>query len=124
MFPLLEPVSATMKAACEAQFAVLAELSAAALEGAVKATSLNLDTLKKSLTESTYASQQMMSASTPQEWLLLRSAQMRPAAEQACHYSHHMADIVSCTQAEMLRGAAQHATKAADRMKALAASSS
>ncbi|AMP10043.1 phasin family domain protein [Collimonas arenae] len=108
-----------MKTACEAQFAAMAELTEAALDGMVKATNLNLDAMKASMTASANASQQMMSATTPQEWLLLRSAQMRPAAEQACHYGHHMADIVSCTQAEMLRGAATHAAKTVDKMHAL-----
>jgi phasin family protein len=119
MFPLLEPISAAIKAVYAAQFTAMAALTKTAVEGAAKAASLNLDTMKDSLAESANASQQMMSAVTPQEWLLLRSAQVRPTVERAFHYSHHMADIVSCTQAELARGTAAHAAETAGRMKSL-----
>ncbi len=118
MFPLLESISAVMKAGYEAQLTAIAELTGTAIEGMGKAINLNLSAAKASVEASVNSSQQLMTATTPQEWLLVRSAQVRPTVDSALHYSHHMADIVSCTQAEIARVAAVHVANASRKIKA------
>lgn len=118
MFPLLESISTVMKAGYEAQLAAMAQITRTAIDGMEKAINLNLSTAKASLDASLNSSQQMMSATTPQEWLLLRSAQVRPTVDSALHYGHHMADIVSCTQAEIAGVAAAHVANAGRKIKA------
>jgi phasin family protein len=118
MFPFWDSISTVMKAGYGAQLAAMTELTGTAVKGMEKAINLNLSTIKASLEASANSSQQMMSATTPQEWLLLRSAQVQPGVEKAFHYSHHMADIVSCTQAEIARVAAVHVANASSKIKA------
>jgi phasin family protein len=96
----------------------MAQITRTAVDGMEKAINLNLSAAKTTLEASLNSSQQMMSAATPQEWLLLRSAQVRPAVDGALHYGHHMADIVSCTQAEIAGVAAAHAANASRKITA------
>ena len=118
MFPLLDSISILMKAGYGAQLAAMTELTGTAVNGMEKMINLNLNTIKASLQASANSSQQMMSATTPQEWMSLRSAQAQPAVENAFHYCHHMADIVSGTHAEIARVASVHVADASRKIKA------
>jgi phasin family protein len=105
MFAIPEQFSNATKASLEAQFALLASLTAKTFEGMEKLVELNITAVKATLDESSAAARQLLSVKDPQEFFSLTAAQAQPTAEKALSYSRQLASIAAGTGAEFSKAA-------------------
>ena len=74
-------------------------------EGIEKLTVLNLQAAKSIFAEAQETAQKTLSGKDPQDLLKLQSSLTQPAAEKAQAYSRHVYEILTGTQAELLKAA-------------------
>ncbi|WP_305823227.1 TIGR01841 family phasin [Massilia brevitalea] len=105
MFAIPEQFSNATKANLESQFALLSSLTSKTFESMEKLVELNINTARATLSDSSSAARQLLSAKDPQEFFQLSAAQAQPSAEKALTYSRQLASIASGTGAEFSKAA-------------------
>ncbi|WBS04731.1 phasin family protein [Pseudoduganella sp. SL102] len=111
MSTIPEQFSNAAKASFDNQFASFSALTNTALEGFQKLAALNMATAKASLEGSSVTARQLLSASNPQEFFSLSTAQAQPAAEKALAYGRQVSSIAAETAAEFSKAAKAQITE-------------
>ena len=81
---------------------------------------LNVQMMKDTLADSTAATQQLLSARTPQEFVSRTSALGQPNVEKILAYGRHVAEITSSIQAQVRKAAETHIVENKDKLAARA----
>ncbi|MBB3224024.1 TIGR01841 family phasin [Pseudoduganella umbonata] len=105
MSTIPEQFSNAAKANLDNQFTNFSALTSKAFEGFEKLIALNLATAKASLEGSSVTAKQLLSASNPQEFFSLSTAQAQPAAEKFVAYGRQVSSIAAETAAEFSKAA-------------------
>jgi phasin family protein len=119
MFPINTQLADATKASLEAQFSILAALTAKSFESIEKVVDLNLNAARATLEDSTVVLQQLLSSKDPQDALSRAAAQAQPTAAKAIAYSRHLAGIVSSAQAEFSRVTEEQVSETGRKVSAL-----
>lgn len=119
MFAIPEQFSNATKANLESQFALLSSLTSKTFESMEKLVELNISTARNTLSDSSAAARQLLSAKDPQEFFQVSAAQAQPTAEKALSYSRQLATIATGTGAEFSKAAESQIVEANRKVIAL-----
>ena len=103
MSSITEQISVAAQTTLASPIAVMNALSKTAFGSLEKLITLNINTVKQSLENSSAATQQLFSASKPQELLTLSATQTQPHIEKIMAYGRELADITIVARGEILQ---------------------
>jgi phasin family protein len=103
MSSIPEQIAVAAQTRLEIQLAVINALSNLAFGGIEKIIALNFNAVKKTLESSTAATQQLMSAQGPQDFLSLSTERNGPRLEEILSYSRELASISGNAREEFLQ---------------------
>jgi len=107
-----EQITSAVKANAEAQYALNAALSEKVFERLEELTRLNIDVVKASLAESMANAKELLHASNPQEFFSSSAAHVKRESQSAVFYGSEVTRILSATQAEFNKAAAEKSAAA------------
>jgi len=107
-----EQLTSAIKANAEAQQSINAALSEKVFERLEELTRLNIDVVKASLAESMANAKELLYASNPQEFFSSSTAHIKREIQSGVFYGSEVTRIVSATQAEINKAAAEKLAEA------------
>ena len=119
MHTATEPFTAAARSQMQAHLGLATSLADTVIDSMEKIIGLNLKAAKASFDTSLASTQQLLSASDPQEFFSLTTHQAQPHAEIALTYGHHLASIASGTHGELTRVAEEQLTQSSRQMVSL-----
>jgi phasin family protein len=107
MMEMQNPLSSATKTHIDAQITLWNTVNDKTLDSMERLTSLNLRVMRSYIDESTNAVRQLLTARDPQQGFLTNAHQAQPNMEKVFSYGREVAEIVTGTQAEIIKAAEQ-----------------
>lgn len=105
MLEMQNPLSSATKTHIDAQLALWNSINEKTLDSLERLTALNLHVVKSYVDDSTNAVRQMMTSKDPQQGFFANAHQAQPNMEKVFSYGRQVAEIVTGTQAEIIKAA-------------------
>jgi phasin family protein len=105
MLDIQNPLSSATKTHIDAQLALWNKINEKTLDSMERLTTLNLHVIKSCMDESTNAMRKLMTAQDPQQGFIANAQQAQPNMEKVLSYGRQVAEIVTGTQAEIIKAA-------------------